>query len=73
MFWMILSNKFYSIKIILIVLNKEKRGFVMRITRIVEEHKMMNSKNVYAIRIFLGQIGFNVIINKNVEAQIGII
>lgn len=45
----------------------------MRITRIVEEHKMMNSKNVYAIRISLDQIGFNVTISKNVEAQIGII
>lgn len=45
----------------------------MRITKIVEEHKTMNSKNVYAIRISLGQIGYNATISKNVEAQIGII
>lgn len=73
MFWMIFNSKFYFTKIILIDLNKEKRDFVMKITRTVEGHRMMRNKNVYVIRLSQLQIGFNAIMSRNVEVQIGII
>lgn len=67
------NNKYCFTKIIHIAQRRERRDFATKITKIVDEQKMMNNKSVFAIKIYRPRIGFNATMNKNVEALIGII
>lgn len=70
---MIWNNRYCFTKIIPTAQRRERRDFATKITKIVDEQKMMNNKSVSAIKIYRLLIGSNAIMNKNVEVLIGII
>lgn len=73
MFLMILKNKLNFIKITHTVQNKVNKITVIKLTNLKEELRINSNKNVFVTRIYLGQNGFSVVINKNAGDQIGII